>query len=100
MSSGVEEQLALPTYQPSTVLSQTHAFSATTVVSRSRDSVEKVGAFYRDALARGGWQTVAASTTLPWSTHLAARRGQEGVTIQISSIGLWGCSISVSTYPV
>jgi hypothetical protein len=89
----------LPVYQPSSVLSHTEIGPGSTDVLTSPDPVDKVAAFYRDALAQGGWQTTSASGTLPWSQHLMARRDKQGVTIQISNTGS-GASISVTTYPV
>jgi hypothetical protein len=92
-------QADLPVYQPSAVLSRTDVGSARTDVLLSGDSVEKVSSFYRDALDQGGWTTVSATGTLPWSTNLRAQRDKQGATIQISSTGS-GSSISVTTYPI
>jgi hypothetical protein len=99
MSTAEQSTSALPTYQPSKTVSQTQAFSSSTYVLLTRDPLERVSAFYRDALDQGGWHIVSATGALPWSTHLIAKRDKQGATIQISSTGV-GSSISVTTYPV
>jgi hypothetical protein len=85
----------LPIYQPSRLISQA---SGSTVV-RSPDSVAKVGAFYADALAKGGWKIISSSRSA-YSANFTARRGTQGTTIAISSISGSGSVISISTYRV
>ncbi|MFD6228687.1 hypothetical protein ACFWFZ_17645 [Streptomyces sp. NPDC060232] len=65
---------------------------------RSDDSVSKVGAFYVDALAREGWTTVSKYQG-EYSVNIVAKRGNEGVTVQVSPTGS-GTSVSITTYPV
>jgi len=84
----------VPDYRPSTVVSD----SGTTTVLKSPDSVSKIGAFYRNALANGGWDTTASSTG---SLHASftAHRGHEGVSISVYP-RFGGAGISISRYPV
>jgi hypothetical protein len=80
----------IPEYKPSTVLSNV---SGTTVL-KSPDPVDKVTAFYENALKSGGWQwhTTAQSS---YSTHFEAAKDSAHAVIQISSAGQ-GASISVT----
>jgi hypothetical protein len=84
----------LADYHPSTVVSE----SGTTTVLRSPDSVTKVGAFYRNALASGGWDTTASSMG-SFHASFTAHRAGEGVSISVYP-RLGGSGISVSRYPV
>ncbi|MFJ3335310.1 hypothetical protein [Streptomyces sp. NPDC086766] len=63
----------------------------------SDDSVREVGAFYVDTLAREGWRTISKYQG-EFSVNVVARRGDEGVTVQVSPTGS-GTSISITTYP-
>jgi len=80
----------IPEYKPSTVLSNV---SGTTVL-KSPDPVDKVTAFYENALKSGGWQwhTTAQSS---YSSHFEAAKDSAHAVIQISSAGQ-GASISVT----
>jgi hypothetical protein len=80
----------LPEYKPSTLLS---SGSDTTVVL-SPDSVDKVAAFYENALKSGGWQWHATARSR-WSAHFEATKGSAHAVIQISSTGT-GVSIAVT----
>ena len=80
----------LPEYKPSTLLS---SGSDTTVVL-SPDSVDKVAAFYENALKSGGWQWHATARSR-WSAHFEATKGSAHAVIQISSTGT-GASIAVT----
>jgi hypothetical protein len=84
----------LPDYRPATVVSD----SGTTTVLKSPDSVPKIGAFYRDALANGGWDTTSSSMG---SLHASftAHRAHEGVSISVYP-RFGGAGISISRYPV
>ena len=84
----------LPDYRPSTVVSQ----GGTTTVLKSPDSVDKVGTFYKSALADGGWDTTSSSVG---SVHASftAHRAHEGVSISVYP-GYGGSGISISRYPV
>jgi hypothetical protein len=84
----------LPDYRPSTVVSD----SGTTTVLKSPDSVSKIGAFYRDALANGGWDTTSASTGF-FHASFTAHRAHEGVSISVYP-RFGGAGISISRYPV
>jgi hypothetical protein len=86
-SGGVAE------YQPSTVISK----SASATVLSSPDSVDKVGAFYKDALAKDGW-TVTSAATSPYSASFSAHRDSQGVNISIYPRGS-GSGISITTHP-
>ena len=82
----------LPDYQPSTVVSK----SEYSTVLRSSDRVSKIGTFYQNALAAGGWH-VASSSMGPFHESFTAYRGHEGASISVYS--RWGGSgISISTY--
>jgi len=82
----------LPDYQPSTVVSR----SEYSTVLTSPDRVSKIGTFYQNALATGGWQ-VASNSMGPYHASFTAYRGHEGASISVYS--RWGGSgISISTY--
>ncbi|MER6982225.1 hypothetical protein [Streptomyces carpinensis] len=85
---------SMPTYPGATVTSNV---SGTTML-HSGDTVSKVGAFYVDTLAREGWKTVSKHQG-EFSTNIVAKRGREGVTVQVSPTGS-GTSITISKYPV
>ncbi|HYB88082.1 MAG TPA: hypothetical protein VEC76_14590 [Streptosporangiaceae bacterium] len=84
----------LPDYHPSTVVSD----SGSSTVLKSPDSVSKIGAFYRNALASGGWVTTSSSMG---SLHASftAHRAHEGVSISVYP-RFGGAGISISRYPV
>jgi hypothetical protein len=84
----------LPDYRPATVVSD----SGTTTVLKSPDSVTKIGAFYRNALANGGWDTTSASTGF-FHASFTAHRAHEGVSISVYP-RFGGAGISISRYPV
>jgi hypothetical protein len=84
----------LPDYQPSTVVSK----SASSTVLTSPDPVGKIGAFYRDALARDGWH-VTSSSTSAYHASFTAQRSSEGASISVYSRGS-GSGISISTHPM
>jgi hypothetical protein len=84
----------LPDYRPATVVSD----SGTTTVLKSPDSVSKIGAFYRDALANGGWDTTSASTGFLHASF-TAHRAHDGVSISVYP-RFGGAGISISRYPV
>jgi hypothetical protein len=86
--------VALPTYEPSTVVNQETGSATWT----SPDSVSKIAAFYVDALANGGWQTVSKNTSFPYSGNLIGKRAGEGVAVTVAATGR-GSLIHVSTYP-
>jgi hypothetical protein len=95
-SSGTADASAagkLPDYKPSTVVSK----SAGSTVLASSDSVHKVGAFYRKALAAGGWH-VASSSMSSYHASFTADRGHEGVSISVYARA-GGSGISISTHP-
>ena len=83
----------LPAYHPSTVVSE----SADSIVLTSPDSVSKIGEFYRNALAAGGWH-VTSSSTSAFHASLAAYRSNEGVSVSVYSRAS-GSGISISTHP-
>jgi hypothetical protein len=80
----------LPEYKPSTFLSS----ESDTTVLLSPDSVDKVAAFYENALKSGGWQWHATAKSR-WSAHFEATKGSAHAVIQISSTGK-GVSIAVT----
>lgn len=84
----------LPRYTPSTVVSDTPGSLQLT----SPDSVQKVTAFYDDALTKGGWSIISSSKTGA-STNITARKGTTGTTLSVSSTGS-GTYISLVTYPI
>jgi hypothetical protein len=83
----------LPDYQPSTVVSK----SAYSTVLTSPDSVNKIGEFYRRALATGGWH-VTASSMSGYHASFTAYRSSEGINVSVYSRGS-GSGISISTHP-
>jgi hypothetical protein len=93
-SSPATGSTTLPRYQPSSVVSDTPGSLQLT----SPDSVQKVTAFYDNALAQGGWSIVSSSKTA-YSTSITAKRGSTGTSLSISSTGS-GTYISLTTYPV
>jgi hypothetical protein len=84
----------LPDYRPATVVSD----SGTTTVLKSPDSVSKIGAFYRNALANGGWDTTSSSMG-SFHASFTAHRAHEGVSISVYP-RFGGAGISISRYPV
>jgi hypothetical protein len=84
----------LPDYRPSTVVSD----SGTAMVFKSPDSVTKIGAFYRNALANGGWDTTSSSMG-SFHASFTAHRAHEGVSISVYP-RFGGAGISISRYPV
>ena len=91
-ATGTSATGRLPDYQPSTVVSN----SEYSTVLTSPDRVSKIGTFYQNALATGGWH-VASSSMGPYHTSFTAYRGHEGASISVYS--RWGGSgISISTY--
>jgi hypothetical protein len=83
----------LPDYHPSTLVSK----SAYSTVLTSPDSVSKIGEFYRNALATGGWH-VTSSSLSAYHASFAAYRSNEGVSVSVYSRGN-GSGISISTHP-
>jgi hypothetical protein len=83
----------LPDYQPSTLVSK----SASSTVLTSPDAVGKIGAFYKDALARGGWQ-VTSSSMSAYHASFTAYRSSEGASISVYAQA-GGSGISISTHP-
>jgi hypothetical protein len=84
----------LPDYRPATVVSD----SGTTTVLKSPDSVSKIGEFYKNALASGGWDTTSSSMG-SFHASFTAHRAHEGVSISVYP-RFGGAGISVSRYPV
>lgn len=84
----------LPRYMPSSVVSDTPGSLQLT----SPDSIQKITAFYDNALTTGGWTIVSNSKTA-YSTNITARKGGTGTTLSISTTGS-GCYISLVTYGV
>jgi hypothetical protein len=84
----------LPDYRPSTVVSD----SGTTTVLKSPDSVSKIGEFYKNALASGGWDTTSSSMG-SFHASFTAHRAHEGVSISVYP-RFGGAGISISRYPV
>ena len=84
----------LPDYQPSTLVSK----SASSTVLTSPDPVGKIGAFYKDALARGGWHVTSFSMSA-YHASFTASRSSEGASISVYAQGS-GSGISISTHPV
>jgi hypothetical protein len=84
----------LPDYRPATVVSE----SGTTTVLKSPDAVSKIGAFYQNALASGGWDTTSSSMG-SFHASFTAHRAHEGVSISVYP-RFGGAGISISRYPV
>jgi hypothetical protein len=83
----------IPEYKPSTVTSSQHVGPASKTVLASPDSVEKVTAFYENALQSGGWQvekTAKSGDTVEYK----AIKGAAAAEIEISPAGT-GASITV-----
>lgn len=84
----------LPAYPGATVVSHSSGFT----LLQSGDPVSKVGSFYVDALNEGGWTTTSKYQG-DYSVNLIARRGDRGVTVQVSPTGS-GSSVSITSYHV
>jgi hypothetical protein len=84
----------LPRYEPSSVVSDTTGSLQFT----SPDSVQKVTAFYDNALAEGGWSIISSSKT-EYNTSVTAKKGNTGTSLSISATG-GGTYISLTTYPM
>ena len=82
----------LPDYQPSSVVSR----SEFSTVLTSPDRMSKIGTFYQNALATGGWH-VASSSMGPLHESFTAYRGHEGASISVY-VRWGGSGISISTY--
>jgi hypothetical protein len=95
-SAGTDASAAgkLPDYQPSTVVSR----SAASTVLTSPDSVQKIGAFYSGALAKGGWHVTSSSMGTYHASFTADRSG-EGASISVYPRA-GGSGISISTHPM
>jgi hypothetical protein len=83
----------LADYQPSSVVSR----SAYSIVLTSPDPVSKIGEFYRNALAVGGWH-VTSSSQSAYHASFVAYRDNQGVSVSVYSRGS-GSGISISTHP-
>jgi hypothetical protein len=68
-----------------------------TTLLHTDDPVGKVGTFYADTLAKEGWRTVSRYLG-DRSADIVAKKGHEGVTVQVSPTGS-GTSISITSYP-
>jgi len=66
-------------------------------VLTSPDSVTKVGNFYKDSLAKGGWQ-IRSSSSSAYNASFSAHRSNQGVSISVYSRG-GGSGISITTHP-
>jgi hypothetical protein len=64
----------------------------------SPDSVQKVTAFYDNAIAQGGWSIISSSKSGS-NTSITAKRGNTGTSVSISNTGS-GSYISLVTYPI
>jgi hypothetical protein len=93
-STSTPDSTTLPRYMPSSVVSDT----AGSLQLTSPDSVQKLTAFYDNALSQGGWTIVSTSKTT-YSTNITARKGGTGTTLSISVTGS-GTYISLTTYKV
>jgi hypothetical protein len=82
----------LPDYRPSTVVSQ----SGTTTVLKSPGSVATIGAFYQNALAKGGWDA-ASSSMGSFHASFTAHRAREGMSISVCPAGADLASRSAGT---
>jgi hypothetical protein len=58
--------------------------------------VTKVGDFYKEALAKGGWQIRSSSTTA-YNASFSAHRTGEGISISVYPRGA-GSGISINTH--
>jgi hypothetical protein len=88
---------AVTEYKPSTVTSSEHVGGVSKTVLTSPDSVEKVAAFYENALPSAGWQ-VEKTTKAGDTVEYKAVKGTAAVEIEISSAGT-GASITVKVIP-
>lgn len=84
---------AIPEYHPSSLVRK----SPSSTVLTSPDSVTQVGNFYKDALAKGGWQ-IRSSSGSAYNASFTAHRANEGVSISVYSRGA-GSGISIATHP-
>ena len=70
----------IPEYQPSKVVLKSKLLGTT--VLKSPDSVSRVGDFYKDALADGGWE-LRSSSSSRYHASFTARRTGEGVSVSV-----------------
>jgi hypothetical protein len=84
---------AVPDYQPASLVSK----SQYSTVLTSPDSVSKIGSYYQDVLAKGGWRLRSSSITRH-SASFTAHRANEGVSISVYPRGS-GSGVSISTHP-
>jgi hypothetical protein len=84
---------ALPDYQPASLVSK----SQYSTVLTSPDSVSKIGSYYQDVLAKGGWRLRSSSITRH-SASFTAHRANEGVSVSVYPRGS-GSGVSISTHP-
>lgn len=81
-------------YPGAEVVSEAKGFT----MLRTDDSVEKVGDFYIDLLEDEDWD-ITSKYEAETSVHLLARKGGDGLTVQVSPTGS-GTLISLSYYGV
>lgn len=79
---GATNAQPIPDYQPSKVKVK----SVNATVLTSPDSVGKIGAFYKDELAKGGWDVISESTSA-YHASFTAHRGKEVVSISVYRSG-------------
>ncbi|MFE1247008.1 hypothetical protein [Streptomyces sp. NPDC058735] len=82
------------TYPGAEVVTEAKGFT----MLRTDDSVERVGDFYIRLLEDEGWD-ILSKYEGETSVHLLARKGDDGLTVQVSPAGS-GTTISISYYGV
>jgi hypothetical protein len=84
----------IPQYQPSKVVLKIKLLGTT--VLKSPDSVSRIGDFYKEALAKGGWE-LRSSSSSRYHASFTARRTGEGVSVSVYPRGS-GSGISISRH--
>jgi hypothetical protein len=84
----------IPESQPSKVVLKSKLLG--TVVLKSPDSVSRVGDFYKDALADGGWELTSSSRSR-YHASFTVRRTGEGASVSVYPLPS-GSGISISRH--
>lgn len=90
--SGSPEELGIPIYEPSEVVSE----ATGSTVLETPDSVKEVYDFYVDFVERENWETVSQNSSSA-AANLTIKKSGDGSTIAISTSGS-DTLISISTY--
>jgi hypothetical protein len=91
-SSSSSNPDGVPTYKPSTVVSQ----APHSLIIASPESVSKVSAYYSSAFSGGGW-VIVSKTVTPYSGSFTVSKNGGGATVVVSPKGS-GSTIAISSH--